>query len=108
MATVTERLLAELNAIRGVKYPQIGYSYFADIRGNGDNRRRVYVITNENGGVSYSELNGATSRQRCDKIRDAIEAENRKRYGVTLDLDPARPWFPAEMKLSKGNDNANS
>ncbi|QXN71369.1 hypothetical protein RCGINGERSNAP_101 [Rhodobacter phage RcGingersnap] len=30
---MTERLLAELNAARGLKYPDLGYSYFADVKG---------------------------------------------------------------------------
>ncbi|UUV43176.1 hypothetical protein RCCWILLIS_4 [Rhodobacter phage RcCWillis] len=75
MATVTERLLAELNAARGKAYPEIGYSYFADVTGNGIPRRRVYTIINGNGGVTFSDLNGATARERCNRIRAALERE---------------------------------
>lgn len=72
MTTTTEKLLNELNAARGLKYPDIGYSFFADVKGDGTNRRRVYTIINTGGGVTFSELNAATARQRCDKIRAAI------------------------------------
>lgn len=70
--TTTARLLAELNATRGLKYPEIGYCYFADIRGDGRYNPAVYRISNAQGGVAYSELNGATARERCQKIRAAI------------------------------------
>lgn len=71
----TEKLLKELNAARGLKYPDIGYSYFADIKGDGRNIRSIYIIINENGGVCYSSLNGKTPRERCNKIRRAIRLE---------------------------------
>lgn len=73
MTTKTDKLLDELNALRGLQYPDIGFSYFADITGDGTNRRRVYEIINKSGGVRFSELNAATPRKRCDKIRAAIE-----------------------------------
>lgn len=91
--STTERLLADLNRIRGKSYPDIGYSYFADVKGDGTHNPRVYSIVNADGGVTFSDLNAATARQRCDKIRAAIEAANRERYGVTLAHDPSRPWF---------------
>lgn len=73
MTTTTERLLTDLNRHRGKEYPDMGYSFFADVTGNGDNRRKVYTVITANGGVCYSyELNGATARERCDNIRSAI------------------------------------
>jgi hypothetical protein len=72
---VTEKLLAELNAARGVQYPEKGYSYFADIRGNGGPiRRAVWTIMNGDGGVTRSCLNGKTARETCENIRAAIRA----------------------------------
>lgn len=74
MTTTTEKLLNELNGFKSLSYPQIGYSYFADITGNGDNRRKVYTICNDKGAVFYNNrLNGLTPRKRCDNIRKAIE-----------------------------------
>lgn len=39
--TTTEKLLTQLNIKRGLEYRDIGYSYFADIRGDGRNIRSV-------------------------------------------------------------------
>lgn len=70
--TTTEKFLTQLNIKRGLEYRDIGYSYFADIRGDGRNIRNVWTIINEGGGVTYSPLNGSTPRETCDKIREAI------------------------------------
>lgn len=69
---MTERLLAELNRIRGKAYPDIGYTYFVDVKGDGTYNPRVYTIISSGGGVTFSDLNAATARQRCAKIRLAI------------------------------------
>ena len=84
----TEKLLQELNEKRGLSYPQVGYSYFADVKGNGSSSKAVYTIVNENGGVSRSHLNGSP-RVRCNKIRAEIAAtgttvETVKDYGITI------------------------
>lgn len=60
--------LATLNTKRGLTYPDIGYSYFADIKGEGVYRPRVYTIVNSKGGVTYSHMNGATKRKTLDPI----------------------------------------
>ena len=71
--TTTEKLLNELNDKKGLSYPDVGYSYFADIKGDGRNIRSVYTIINENGGVCYNRsLNGETPRKRCANIRQAM------------------------------------
>ena len=72
MTSVTERLLADLNAARGLKYPDIGYSYFADVKGDGTYNPRIWTICNQQGGVTFSDLNAATPRERCSRIRAAI------------------------------------
>ena len=72
MATVTNTLLKEYNAIRGLSYPNIGYCFYADIRGDGNYRPSVYTIVNEGGGVTRSDLNAKSPRLRCEKIRAAI------------------------------------
>jgi len=74
---VTEKLLKELNEARGLKYPDIGYLYWADVTGSGVYNPRVYQIINPGGGVSLSEYNDANAKKRCAKIRAAI-AEARR------------------------------
>jgi hypothetical protein len=70
--TTTDKLLNQLNQLNGLSYPMVGYSYFADVAGFGDNRKSVHTVINENGGVVRSVLNGKTPRERCNKIREAI------------------------------------
>lgn len=55
-----ELALDRLNEIRGLKYPDVGYCYYADVKGDGRNIRSVWRIINAQRGVSYSEMNGAT------------------------------------------------
>lgn len=74
--TTTARLLRELNAKRGFNYPDVGYSYFADVKGNGIHNPQIYTIINPKGGVTYSGLNGKTARERCQNIRAAIAKES--------------------------------
>lgn len=68
-----DRLLDEINKLNGnAVYPQMGYLYYADIRGDGQNRRRVYAITNVSGGVTAVH-NGATAEKtikNLESIRD--------------------------------------
>lgn len=71
------KALAELNAINGKTYSApnakaIGYVYWADIKGDGRNIRRVWIIVNEFGGVSRSDLNGGTMRKTLANIEQAI------------------------------------
>lgn len=71
--TETDKLLDKLNERRGVQYPQVGYLYFADIRGDGSNIKRVYQIINIGGGVSLAhDLNDRNPVKRCAKIRAAL------------------------------------
>jgi len=89
----TEKLLSELNDIRGLTYPMVGYTLYRDVIGDGVYKPRIYTIVNEGGGVAYSGLNKGTARKRCDAIRLAIDEANIEAYGVTLAHDPDRPWF---------------
>lgn len=66
--TKTDTLLAELNAKRGLRYPLVGYTYFANLRGDGRNIRAIYTIINQGGGVTYSHLNDSTPKGRLAKI----------------------------------------
>jgi hypothetical protein len=74
----TEKLLAEYNQIRGLTYGDIGYTYFADVVGDGRRIRRVYVIRNQNGGIAVSSLHNYSPIRRCNKIRTAIAAASRQ------------------------------
>lgn len=87
--TTTEKLLDRLNELRGLSYPQIGYLYFADIKGDGRNIKKVYVITNEGGGVRLSSLNGRTDRDRCNRLRVEIDLAVSK-AGIAAE-DPSEP-----------------
>jgi hypothetical protein len=68
----TEKLLEQYNQIRGLSYSDIGYTYFADIAGDGRNIRKVYVVVNKGGGVAVSGLHASNSKVRCARIRAAI------------------------------------
>jgi hypothetical protein len=52
-----------------------GYIYFADIKGDGRNKRRVYVITNDGGGVTACH-NGATYRQTAANLREVLAVQD--------------------------------
>lgn len=67
--------LEKLNSSKGLVYPNIGYSYYADIKGDGRNIRSVYTITNADGGVTRSFMNGATKRKTLDLINAKIKGE---------------------------------
>ena len=72
-----DNALDALNAARGLAYPAIGYSYYADIRGDGARRRlprSIYTIISTGGGVTYSELNGATPRDTLCNIANFLGA----------------------------------
>lgn len=73
-APTTQALLKTLNEKRGLKYPAVGYTYFADVRGDGVFSPRVYEVTTPSGGVNLSPLNNADPRKRCAAIRAAIAA----------------------------------
>lgn len=66
-------LLDEINKLNGnATYPQMGYLYYADIRGDGRNIRKVYAIINIDGGVTAVH-NGATAKatvKNLEIIRD--------------------------------------
>lgn len=77
--TVIDRLCDEINALNGgCTFPQLGHLRYADIRGDGRNRRYVYAIVNQQGGV-VGVHNGATPRETARnlrRIRDALASRN--------------------------------
>ena len=72
MGSVTQNLVADYNAARRLKYPDVGYLLFQDVKGDGHSKPALYVICNAAGGVSYSSMNGRNARQRCKKLRAAV------------------------------------
>lgn len=78
MTNTTTKLLNELNAALGLKYPDIGYAMYQDVVGNGIAKPRIYVIVNAGGGVTFSELNDASAIKRCANIRAAIAGAAKK------------------------------
>lgn len=70
-----EAALAGLNRMKGLVYPAVGYVYYADVKGDGTNQRRVYRICNENGGVRIAyDLQGSTMRKTLANI-ESVKAE---------------------------------
>lgn len=65
--------LKTLNEKRGFAYPEVGYCYYGDIKGNRRNIKSLYTIINANGGVTRSNLNGYTMRETLGNIERSIE-----------------------------------
>lgn len=70
--TTIDKLCEAVNALNSLSYPMKGYMYFADIRGDGRNIRRVYAITNDGGGVTACH-NGFTYRHTAKNLRELLE-----------------------------------
>jgi hypothetical protein len=82
------RAVADYNAARGIEYGKgaasIGYVMYADIRGDGSNRKGFYAVHSESGGLlSWSppgvgpEWFKGTKRQRLAAIEAATEQESK-------------------------------
>jgi hypothetical protein len=72
--TVIDKLIDEINkANKDCAYPQIGHMRYANITGDGRNYRTVYVITNEQGGVTACH-NGRTDRETAANLRSILAA----------------------------------
>jgi hypothetical protein len=85
--TITEKLLAEINRLNNLKYPEVGYVYFANVRGFSSKAspRFVYEIINEQGGVRYcNELNNSSNKIRCDKLRGKIQELLQKQRTINI------------------------
>lgn len=79
-----ERACARLNAARGVAYPERGYLQWADIRGDGRNRRGLYATINDQGGVCSSGLRGKTMRETISILNWAAKAHKLPSYCVII------------------------
>lgn len=73
------------NKAIGAKSPQtIGHVRWSDIRGDGRNKRGLYVTINENGGVGSSDLRRRTMRQTIAALRLAALATKSKNFAVII------------------------
>lgn len=71
---VIDKLCDEINALNGACiYPQRGFVRYSNIAGDGRNWRTVYVITNDQGGVTACH-NGRTPRETANKLRAIRDA----------------------------------
>lgn len=70
--------LKTLNEKRGFAYPNVGYCYYADIKGDGRNIKSLYTIIRNGVGVTRSHLNGYTMRETLSNINRAIETARPK------------------------------
>jgi hypothetical protein len=70
-----DKLCEAINQARRVTYPQRGYLYFANIKGDGiSRRRRVYMITSDGGGVTA--MHNGSYRQTAKNLREVLEVQN--------------------------------
>lgn len=70
-----DKLCEAINKARRVTYPQRGYLMFADIRGEGLRRRRVYVVINDGGGVTAVH-NGASYQKTAENLREVLAVQS--------------------------------
>jgi hypothetical protein len=68
-----DKAVRKLNAIRGKPYPDIGAFYYADVRGEGNFKPKIYVCINANGGLS--EYCGLLNRSTYAATLRGIELE---------------------------------
>lgn len=107
----------KLHYWRGKKPPSVGYLQWADVRGDGRNKRGLYAIINEGGGVCPSDLRRATMRQTIEAIRLAIAASRSPSFAVIIraihsrgesqrialrELSRRGLWLTAEQKWQAG------
>lgn len=69
--TVTSRLVDLANIARGKVYPDIGYLEYCHLN-TGTDSPRIYVISTDWGGLSYSDLNMDTLQKTCNALRGHI------------------------------------
>ena len=76
MSTIV-KLCHAINTARGLEYPAVGYLYFGDVKGDGRNIRRVWVVTNTSGAVTAVH-NGKTYRETAANLRQILDSIEKK------------------------------
>lgn len=66
--TIISTLCDLINEANNIQYPQPGYYYFADVKGDGRNIKSVYIVMS-GGGVVYSSANGSSRRKTAENLR---------------------------------------
>jgi hypothetical protein len=99
------------------KPADIGYLTWADIRGDGSNRRGLYLVINESGGVGSSDLRESTMRKTIQAIDLAVKFHKLQSYCVIIqaihergatqkaalrELNMRGLWLSAEQKQQAG------
>lgn len=87
--------LAKLNTAKGFDSSTIGYSYYADIKGDGRNHRQVWTRINDGGGVTRSHMNSYTMRKTLRNIEEEIKKH-------TNTVDKSRAIGLSSVPISKG------
>ncbi len=76
MSTIV-KLCHAINTARGLEYPAVGYLYFGDVKGDGRNIRRVWVVTSTSGSVTAVH-NGKTYRETAANLRQILDSIEKK------------------------------
>ena len=86
MACADYNKALKLHYWRGKKPPSIGFLMWADVRGDGTNRRGLYAISNEQGGVTCSGLRraGDTMRTTKQQIYLAIKCHKSQSFALII------------------------
>lgn len=108
----------KLHYYRADKTPSQGYLMWADIRGDGTNRRGLYAcIGNGSGGVGSSDLRGKTMRETIAKIDLAIKCHRSQSFALIIrathergleqwaalrEMDKRGLWLSDEQKTQAG------
>lgn len=100
-----------------IAWNSIGRLQWADIRGDGSSRRRLYAVCNENGGVCNSDKQRRTMRQTIAAIDLAIKADRLRNWQVIIqaihergetqramlaELNRRGLWLSAEQRAQAG------
>lgn len=122
-----EAACARYNKALGLKYwrgkgkarkpADIGYLMWADIRGDGSNRRGLYAVCSVGGGVCSSELRESTMRKTIQAIDLAIKGHRSQAFAVIIraihtrgaeqkaalrELNRRGLWLSDEQKVQAG------
>lgn len=74
----------KLHYWRGKRPPSVGYLMWADIRGDGRNRRNLYSVSGESGGVGQSDLRESTMRKTIQAIDLAIKCDRSQSFALII------------------------
>jgi hypothetical protein len=112
-----EQACQRYNKARDLTYPSRGYLQWADIRGDGSNRRGLYVTVTDSGGVTSSNLRGKTMRETIANIElairmvrspdfaviiNAIHERGARQVAALSELSARGLWLSAEQRKQAG------